>query len=121
MSTKRTRISRPQRTPIAPRAIALFREMQALETKCTCEPIDWDGKYWEHEQCPACDRWWDLHAELHDEIGAKLHEWPGIETPGARTPYPEGSNAAADWKPDLEAQERYRVLEQAAAEEEAKQ
>jgi hypothetical protein len=44
MSTKRTRISRPQRTRITARAIALFREMQALEKKCTCPPRDWQGK-----------------------------------------------------------------------------
>ena len=54
---------------------------------------------------------------LATNCSLKVWEWPAIETPGAVTPYPEGSHAALIWRADLEAQERYRALERAAAEE----
>ena len=117
MTTIRTPIARAPRGQITAAAIAVFRKMQRLEAKCTCEPIDWWGKYWEHEECQACEQWWRQHSILWDELQPKVWEWPAVETPGAVTPYPEGSHAALVWRADLAAQERYRALERAAAEE----
>jgi hypothetical protein len=51
-----------------------------------------------------------LHAAL------QLKPWQrAIQAPHALCPYPKGSTKAAEWQPDLEAQERYRQLAQAAA------
>jgi hypothetical protein len=116
MSTKRTPINRPPRFRITPGAIAAFREMLKLETKCTCAPIAGDGAYLEHEQCKACEQWWKQHAVLVDELRLTPGQWPAIEDPHAESPYPEGSEARTHDKPDLEAQARFRLLEQAVAE-----
>jgi hypothetical protein len=89
--------------------------MRNLETLCSCDPIDWEGAYWKRQLCPACEVWWEHHSILHDELRLRPWEWPAIETPGALPCYPEGSPAALAWKPDLEAQARYRALEKAAA------
>ena len=116
MSTKRTPIGRPPSgRQFSPKALAAFREMRKLEEQCTCPPRDWGGKYWEFERCEACKEWWRQHSLLHDELRLEPWEWPAVEHPDAVSPYPEGSHAANNWKPDLEAQERYRaLLEQAA-------
>jgi hypothetical protein len=111
MVTKRTRTERPIRFVITPLAIAAFQRMQQLEEECTCEEIDWGGEYWKHESCAACEEWWHHHATLHDELKLRPWEWPAVEHPEAESPYPEGSNADRNWKPDLEARERYRLLE----------
>ena len=116
MTTTRTPIGRaPRAAQITPRAIAAFRKMQRLEMKCTCAP-DWEGKYFEHEQCRACDQWFRQHRILHGELNLQPWQWPAIENPDAVSPYPPGSEAALNDKPDLEAQERCRMLERAAAE-----
>jgi hypothetical protein len=118
MTTTRTPIGRtPRAAQITPKAIEAFRKMKRLETKCTCAPIDWGGKYWEHQECHACEQWWQQHSILCDELNLRPWERPAVETPGAVTPYPEGSHAALVWRADLAAQERYRALERAAAEE----
>jgi hypothetical protein len=119
MTTTRTPIRRTSRAAqITPKAIEAFRMMRRLETKCICEPIDWvtPDAYWKHEECVFCERWWDQYSILHDELKAEIWDWPCIQTPGAVTPYPEGSYAAEHWKPNLEGQARYRMLERAAAE-----
>jgi hypothetical protein len=110
--TKRTPLSRQYRPSITPRAVALFAEMRALV--CTCEPRDWSGEYWKHEPCNACRQWWTLHARLHRELGARLWDWPVIESPLSVCPYPAGSAAAKDWTPDERAREMWKLLEQAA-------
>ena len=101
----------PENEDISAEAVRLFREM--CEIECTCEPIDWGGRYWERVQCAACDEWWRLHSLLHKELGAKLWEWPCIQHPEAVSCFPEGSPAAKAWKPDLEAQARWLALEAA--------
>lgn len=117
MSTKRTPIHRPPRGgEFSPAALAAFRKMQRLDARCTCEPIDWDRKYWDHDECPACARWWQQHNILWGELKLKLWEWPAVKHPDAMCPYPEGCEAALKWKPDLEAQERYRALDAALKE-----
>ena len=65
MTTNRTPIARPVLTMISPRAVALFAAMGRLH--CTCPPPSPT-----RELCPGCDRWWDLQAELVDELGSCL-------------------------------------------------
>jgi hypothetical protein len=60
--------------------------------------------------CAACDRWWDQHEILCDELKLAPWQWPAVENPDAVSPYPEW-HANKNLAPDLEAQERYRVLE----------
>jgi hypothetical protein len=95
---------------VTPAALTAFRRMRKLECQCTCPPIDWAGKYWEREQCAACAAWWDAHWTLHQELKCLPSQWPCIEEPGAVSPYPSGSHAAEEWKPDLEAQSLYGML-----------
>jgi hypothetical protein len=97
-------------------AIAAFREMLRLEARCTCPPISSDEKYFVHEECAACDAWWQQHGILVAELRLKPWEFPAIEDPEAASPYPEGSEAWKNDKPDVEAQARYRALAQAVAE-----
>ena len=66
MSSKRKPLHRLSALQITPLAIRLFTEMEAIS--CTCAPRDSDGKYWKHEQCAGCKRWWELHGRLHDEL-----------------------------------------------------
>lgn len=115
MTTNRIPIGRPPVTQITPKAIAAFRKMRRLEARCTCEPIDWGGKYYEHEQCKTCEQWWEQNAILCSELRLKPWEWPAYERPDAESPYPEGSEARKNHKPDLAGQARYRTLEQVAA------
>jgi hypothetical protein len=63
-----------------------------------------DSVAWErwHQRCGGCERWWDLHSELHREVRARLWQWPCIQF--------------KHWKPDLEAQALWRELEAALAE-----
>jgi hypothetical protein len=115
VSTKRIPIHRPIRAQIPPEALNLFRKMKTL--KCTCRPIDWEGKYWDRDECPGCKRWWNLHSRLAQLLpGIRPWHWPVIQSPHAECPYPEGSQAAAAWKPNEEAQARWRVLDAALTE-----
>jgi hypothetical protein len=117
MTTKRIPIGRPRKAPLPPEALDLFREMKTL--RCTCRPIDWEGKYWERDECPGCERWWRLHSRLaHLLPGIRPWHWPVIQSPGAKCPYPQGSHAAVQWKPNETAQARWRELEAALMERE---
>jgi hypothetical protein len=109
--TKRTPTSRRRSPAISPRAVELFEAMRELE--CECEPIDWGGEYWNRETCAGCERWRELHGLLNRELRLRPWQFPAIEHPDAENPYPPGSPAAASWKPDLEAQARWRALEAA--------
>jgi hypothetical protein len=114
MSSKRKPLNRPPALQITPLAIRLFTEMNAIS--CTCAPRDWDGKYWEHKPCAGCERWWELHAQLHDELRCRPWEWPCIQSPTAVCPYPPGSPAAQSWRPDESAQQMWQALARAARE-----
>jgi hypothetical protein len=114
MTAKRTPLNRQRRKlQSTPKAIRLFIAMERVE--CTCAPRDWAGEYWKHTLCAGCDEWWRLHSELDKELGCRPWQWPCVEPPDAENPYPEGSYAAARWQPNLEAQERWRLLKEAAA------
>ena len=114
MSSKRKPLNRPPALQITPLAIRLFIEMKAIS--CACAPRDWGGKYWVHEQCAGCKRWWELHAQLHDELRCRPWEWPCIESPEAECPYPPGSAAAHSWRPNERAQQMWQALAGAARE-----
>jgi|SRR5262245_6693620 len=97
MATKRTPIDRPPRTPITPEAIRLFEAMKRI--KCTCEPRDWDGKYWEHELCAGCEERNRLRRNLHQEL--RLKPWERtVMAPDAPNPWPAGSPAHEKGKYD---------------------
>jgi hypothetical protein len=93
--------------------VRLFRQMERLE--CTCPERDWSGEYWKHTPCAGCERWWELHSLLHDALSLRPFDWPAIESPDARNPYPAGSPAAVQWEPGREAQARYVALKAASA------
>jgi hypothetical protein len=107
--TRRTPIARSRTPPVTPEAVRLFRAMQRC--RCTCEP-DRVG----HKQCAGCERWWDLHTELRRETRSKLWDWPCIEDPSEGNPHPPGTYNHERWKPDLEARELWRALDQGARE-----
>jgi hypothetical protein len=67
---------------ISPRAVDLYVAMGKL--KCTCLP---PAPTWQ-EPCPGCARWYDLHADLHDELQLPPWQWPCI---GRRSPKRAGS------------------------------
>jgi hypothetical protein len=52
-----------------------------------------------------CERWWSLHSRLAQLLpGIRPWHWPIIQNPRAQCPYPEGSYAAAQWRPNEAAQ-----------------
>jgi hypothetical protein len=112
MTTNRTPINRHPAVQITPLAISLFQRMQRC--KCTCKPRDWKGEYWKHEECPGCRQWWKLHNRLWDELKCKPWQWPCIEHPESKNPWPEGSAAAGAWVPDEQARELWRMLDEDA-------
>jgi hypothetical protein len=116
MPTKRLPTPRTVTLQITAKAVLLFEQMRKLETKCTCAPRDWDGKYWEHQQCAACEQWWQLQGGLHDELRCKLWHWPCIQRPDAVSPYPRGCAADLAWKPNLRGQSLWKALANASRE-----
>jgi hypothetical protein len=111
MSTKRIPIHRPIRAQIPLEALDLFREMKNVE--CTCLPIDWEGRYWERQGCPGCERWWDLHSRLAHIAGNTT--WYRLSSKAlAPNAYPAGRTGAVE--PNERAQVRWRELEVALGE-----
>jgi hypothetical protein len=111
MTSKRTPINRPPRATITPAALEAFRKMQRLERRCTCEEPDWDGAYWNQEQCPACEQWWAQHSILHGELRLRPWQWPAYRRPDGTESPPD---SAQDFEPDGGPVVRYRMLKQAA-------
>jgi hypothetical protein len=70
--TRRTPLDRPAvGLRITERAVDIFIAMGKL--RCTCPPVPAD--YWTHKTCASCERWWDLHSELADELGTSVELW----------------------------------------------
>ena len=69
--TLRTPINRQPRPRITQRAGELFERMRR-GPRCTCAPGN------TREDCPGCERWWDLQDQLHIELHAKPWVWPVI-------------------------------------------
>jgi hypothetical protein len=108
------RFSKERDVVVTDTAVKTFEQMRQLSRECTCAAIDWAGEYDKREQCSACRQWWELHSFLHKELKRKLWQWPCVENPSARSPYPKGSPADLAWQPDLEAQDVWRVLRAAS-------
>ena len=115
VTTKRTAIARPRRGQLVPEALDIFEAMKKLE--CTCPPVDFEGANVDGEDCPGCQRWRSLHSRLAQLLpGVRPWHWPVVEEPQAQCPYPEGSHAAARWRPNEQGQARWLELEVALAE-----
>jgi hypothetical protein len=110
--TLRTPISRRSMQPqITPRALELFVEMEratrARRRADECSVSTYSGYC--TTDCPACRKWFDLHAELHTELRLRPWKWPCLP----RNPYPPGSPKADDWRPDEEQQKLWGLLDEA--------
>jgi hypothetical protein len=57
---------------------------------------------------------WTQQGIICRELALKAWRWPAVEHPQAENPYPEGSVAAASWRPDMEARALWRLLDEAA-------
>src|SRR5262245_50800327 len=112
--TKRVPVARTPIPQITSRSIELFDAMKRC--RCTCLPIDWEGKYWGRQQCPGCKRRWELQNELCDELHTKPWEYPCVEDPRTENPYPRGMLAHATWQPNHRAQAMWRQLHSASRE-----
>jgi hypothetical protein len=107
VTTKRTPINHATKTKISPAAIAAFRRMLELEEQCTCPTLTWEQHFTNHDRCKACEIWQKQNSFLCRELRLEPWEWPAYQHPDATAPYPELANR---WKPNLEAQERFRML-----------
>lgn len=83
VSTNRTPIQRRPTVQVTKRAIELYVVMGKL--RCTCP----QPKPPTHSPCPGCERWYDLHGELHVELGCKPWEYPCVVP---KTPSMAGSS-----------------------------
>jgi hypothetical protein len=102
MPTKRVPIRPESRRQITQAALDSFRKMQRCAAACTCAGVrDW-SRWWEKEDCAACDKWWFHHEQLHKELNLPLHQWPGIEDPRSPNPYPAGTISAKTWDAEIE-------------------
>src|SRR6266478_5324957 len=97
--TRRVPLARRPAVQITPRAVELFVAMGKL--RCTCPPPDP-----KRSPCPGCERWYDLHDELHGELACKPWEWPCV---ARHSPKRAGSPA---WNDDIAA--RMAMLKEAA-------
>src|SRR5262249_2634102 len=89
--------------------VKLFDQM--CQCRCTCPPRDWDDPESWIRECEGCERWWELHSHLHEELHCRPWEWPCVEHPGARSPYPRGAEAVKSGGPVWEAPELWAHLE----------
>jgi hypothetical protein len=107
--TRRTPLGRSSGVQITPKAIELFTESEkarrarkradcVLTEQATCRAT-----------CGACSAWWDAHDKLHTELQRELWQFPCIPY----SPYPPGSAAARDWRPDAEPAELWNLLDKA--------
>lgn len=78
MTTNRTPIQRRPTIPITARAVDLYVAMGKL--RCTCP----QPKPPTQSPCAGCERWHDLHEELHRELQCKLWQWPCVGRSGAK-------------------------------------
>jgi len=74
----------PPEPKITDRALDLFAAMGRL--RCTCPP----PRPLAGGPCPGCAAWFDLHAELHDELKLKPWQWPCV---ARQSPKRAGSHA----------------------------
>jgi hypothetical protein len=70
--TRRVPLARRPAVQITAEAVRLFAAMAKL--RCTCP----SPKPPTQGPCPGCQQWYDLHDELHRELGCKPWEWPCV-------------------------------------------
>jgi len=68
--TRRTPLARRPTTQVTERAVELFVEMAKLRCSCPSPKRVTQGP------CLGCAAWYDLHADLHDELKLKPWQWP---------------------------------------------
>jgi hypothetical protein len=73
-TSKRRPIHRSLVMQITPRAVELYRQM--CRVRCVCPPREYGDRY--VPLCANCERWYDLHNELHLELKLKPWQWPAI-------------------------------------------
>ena len=108
--TKRTRIARPAIRQFSPRALALFEQLERARRQrraATCIVGNNPSGYCNAE-CPACRTWYDLHNQLHIELGLMSWEWLCLP----RNPYPPGTSVSRNWRPG-EQQALWQLLDEA--------
>jgi len=101
--TKRIPIARQPSLQISPRALQLFEQLkqaQARRRAASCIIGNSPAGYCS-ASCPACRTWFDLHDALHTELG--LRPWQ-LGLP--RNPYPPGTAASRNWRPDPDGEEQ---------------
>ena len=111
--TKRIPIARQPTLQPSPRAIALFEQLERARRQrraATCIIGHSPAGYCSSE-CAACRTWYDLHDELHKELGLKPWQWLCLP----RNPYPPGTAASRNWRadPDGEKQALWQLLGEA--------
>jgi hypothetical protein len=106
--TKRTPIARQPTLRPSPRAIELFEQLERARRRrraATCIVSDSPAGYCSSE-CAACRTWYDLNDKLHEELGLKPWVWLCVP----RNPYPPGTAASRNWRPDPDGEEQARWL-----------
>jgi hypothetical protein len=76
--TRRTPLARAPGMQITPRAIDLYVAMGKLRCTCPSPTPPTQGP------CPGCERWYDLHGELDEELRLPPWYWPIVGRQGAR-------------------------------------
>jgi hypothetical protein len=109
------RLKYSARPEITPAAIAAFRKIKELEAECACPPRNWE-KYWKHEPCASCEKKARQMTIIRDELPLPPWQWPPVQNPDVKNPYPAWSVAQRQWKPYPAAQTLWRILEEAAEE-----
>jgi hypothetical protein len=109
--TRRVPIERATLTRIPAEAISIYCEM--IRLRCTCKPYPNPKQWWGRKECRACEKWWELHNELADQILHKPWQWPLI-TPITR--YPDYDREAGMFTNTLrrrQGNDRMRAMEKA--------
>ena len=111
--TKRTPIARQPSLRPSPRAMALFEQLERARRQrraASCIIGNSPAGYCSAE-CAACRSWYALHAELHSELGLRPWEWLCVP----RNPYPPGTSASRNWRPDPDGEEQalWQLLDEA--------
>ena len=79
MPTNRIPLRRAVQIHVTPAAVEAFRRLLELDAQCTCPPPAYPNQ---HEDCPACEQWWERHDIIAQEMGARPWEAPCVIEPG---------------------------------------
>src|SRR5438876_5151054 len=76
--TRRVPLARRPAVQITAEAVRLFQAMGKLKCSCPSPKPATQGP------CAGCERWYDLHADLHEELRCEPWEWPCVGRQGPR-------------------------------------